>query len=190
MIKRGNRKNRQQTSACRSRTYQNNRTNWIQRRQLNRWKSFDIVFFSFLHDVETEEEIKEDPSILSKRSKPRNGTAGQEEREPGPASIGSMASVDIESDMFWNTPLSSVLMSRFLRVYLGGGFFPRAYQEGIYVSCYPVFYCNANRVHRKKFWPVETWHFDGFLFHRFSFRFVSSLIGPELPNWLTIDRTS
>lgn len=52
------------------------------------------------------------------------------------ASIGSMANADIEGDMFWNTPLSSVLMSRFLWAYLGDRFFPRACQEGIYVSCY------------------------------------------------------
>lgn len=72
--------------------------------------------------------------------------------------IGSMASVDIEADMFWNISLSSVPVSEFLlwaHTYLGLGFFPRACVEGIRVILHGIL-C-ATREHRKKFWPREIW---------------------------------
>lgn len=126
-------------------------------------RSFCFFLFLLFTMSTTEREIKRRNSRFCRKD-PIRETEHRDEARPGPAGIGSMASANIGGDMFWNTPLSSVPMSRFLWVYLGGGFFPRAYQEGIYVSCYPVFCCSANHAHRKKFWPVETRNFDEFLF--------------------------
>lgn len=81
------------------------------------------------------------------------------------ATIGSMANADIEGDMFWNTPLSSVLMSRFLWAYLGDVFLPTCLpRRDIRVVLPRCTVCRANRAHRKKFWPVETRNFDEFFF--------------------------
>lgn len=87
------------------------------------------------------------------------------------ATIGSMANADIEGDMFWNTPLSSVLMSRFLWAYLGDVFLPTCLpRRDIRVVLPRCTVCRANRAHRKKFWPVETRNFDEFFFFFSHFR--------------------
>ena len=86
------------------------------------------------------------------------------------ATIGSMANADIKGDMFWNTPLSSVLMSRFLWAYLGDVFLPTCLpRRDIRVVLPRCTVCRANRAHRKKFWPVETRNFDEFFFFFFPF---------------------
>lgn len=120
IIKTGNRQQQQQEELVPDICQTRERLNSTRRQ-----RSY-IPWYSFRYR-DAKEEMEEDDHV----EKIRSGLSVAR-----PASIGSMANADIEGDMFWNTPLSSVLMSRFLWAYLGDRFFPRACQEGIYVSCY------------------------------------------------------
>ena len=117
----------------------------FRRRQPNRSRSSDIVFH--FHDVETEGGFVDSAGKIQSKERETPGR----ERSANP--------VRPVSDR-WLAPILKVTCFEthpfhrcsFLRAYFRRRFLPTCLpQEGIYVSCYPVFYCNANRVHRKKF---------------------------------------